>query len=160
LPPPQPAGKKPTRCRVVVAGQGECETEREILLGSAPHCGLCVPVFAPVQALLIPGDGDWVLFDLTGSNLARRGEPGARLIRLAEGDYVLLGGAEGIFTSEPIEPPGAAPETVVSVEATHGADAPGQALMHAADDRVRHDPVYAAAWKLCWRLVNGQLGQH
>jgi hypothetical protein len=160
LAPPQPAGKKPTRCRVVVAGHGECETEQEILLGSAPHCGLCVPVFAPLQALLIPVDGDWVLFDLTGNHIARASEPAARLIRLVEGDYILLSGAECIFTFEPIDPPGAVPETVVSAEATHTADGCNQALMHVADDRVRHDPVYAAAWKLCWRLVNGQLGQH
>jgi len=143
------------RCRVVVPRRIEITTDRELLIGSAVQCKLCLPAgleIEPLQALLIPTGQEWVLHDLTGKGLARTGEESERSLVLADGDHVRMGRIEIAFWFEDQHQEEPSSEVIDTAAQAAGSTDTGPCL-----PRLAEDPLYARSVRLCQQLFAGTL---
>src|SRR5262249_2762530 len=90
----------PPHCRITVLGGVEVVTQRELVIGSDPRCGLVLPADADVQplhALLTPLGGCWTLHALSGAGLGDPGQGRVKSLPVESGTRVQLGKARLLF---------------------------------------------------------------
>jgi hypothetical protein len=118
-PSPGSGGERSPTCWLTILGGTErwhTSTNTEMLVGSAEHCGLCLPPTPGIEAehaYLAYAEGAWHVHSLTGQNdlIQALGHEGKASVRLEATDRIWLG-SSGIsirFTPEAPDEPAPAP---------------------------------------------------
>jgi len=93
-----PVAVEPARSSCQISTSGAVADERQIdgplLIGTAPHCHLVVPLSSgldPTHLLVSRIEGRWILFDLSGRRIAREDEIACLYLYLLDGDRIRVG---------------------------------------------------------------------
>jgi hypothetical protein len=163
----------PPTCYLTILGLAErrhTKTNRDLLIGSAEHCGLCLPPecgLEPEHAFLAYADGAWHLHSLTGqADLVRAlGKEGYPSVQLESNDRVWLGGRDlSIRFTDTFEEEAPQP-ALYRPKPSSSETQPAKALLDTDAEAVveevippltdhTQEPAYAAAKHLCAWLHN------
>jgi hypothetical protein len=166
--PDKPAWELAPTCWLTILGGTErwhANTDTELLIGSAEHCGLCLPPtpgIEPEHAFLAYAEGAWHIHSLSGQPdlVQALGHEGRSSVRLEDNDRIWLG-SSGIsirFTpQEPDEPapPSAKParNSPTETQPEHklnetAAEIPPEQIVPPLTDHSQ-EPAYNSAKQLC-----------